>query len=152
MFKNLLNSSDKYVSFTHPISPPLFELLEILNFDAAALKPFNLILIPISFLLYVSKYRLSIKSISRLFFFLLSATIIPFLYYFFIYFKLGDLIVPNNQDLKIAIYSDDSARNISYVFSNLIFYIGYLQFITLPFTINFKFRHHKNFISLITFL
>ena len=116
------------------------------------IKPFNLILIPISFLLYVSKYRLSIKSISRLFFFLLSATIIPFLYYFFIYFKLGDLIVPNNQDLKIAIYSDDSARNISYVFSNLIFYIGYLQFITLPFTINFKFRHHKNFISLITFI
>ncbi len=43
LLNNSTKSSDKNVSFTHPICPPLFEVSDMLYFTAAVLKSFTFI-------------------------------------------------------------------------------------------------------------
>ena len=117
------------------------------------IKPFNLFLVPISIMIYIYKNSLNLKTIINSFSYLIISILIPVIYYFLIFILLGDFIVPDNEDLKIAIFSSDKARDITYVINNFIFYIGYLQLITLPFAINLNvFRHkldYKNWIMII---
>jgi len=117
------------------------------------IKPFNLFLVPISIMIYNYKNSLNLKTIINSFSYLIISILIPVIYYFLIFILLGDFIVPDNEDLKIAVFSSDKARDITYVINNFIFYIGYLQLITLPFAINLNiFRHkldYKNWIMII---
>ncbi len=100
------------------------------------IKPFNLFLVPISILIYYYRNLFSLKTLINSFIFLSLSILVPVIYYFLIFTLLGDFIVPDNEDLKIAVFSSDKARDIKYVLNNFIFYVGYLQLITLPFTLN----------------
>ncbi len=100
------------------------------------IKPFNLFLVPISILIYYYKNSFNLKTLINSFIFLSLSILVPVIYYFLTFTFLGDFIVPDNEDLKIAVFSNDKARDIKYVLNNFIFYIGYLQLITLPFALN----------------
>lgn len=117
------------------------------------IKPFNLFLVPISILIYYYKKSFNLKTLINSFIFFSLSILVPVIYYFLTFTFLGDFIVPDNEDLKIAVFSSDKARGIKYVLNNFIFYIGYLQLITLPFALNldtFKQKLNiKNFTILI---
>lgn len=114
-----------------------FIFLYLLLGVGIALKPFNLILLPVLTIIYAKKlkfvYEFFILNLKVFFFSLL----IPISYYLLIYIKLGNFITPENEDLKIALFSGHDYRGYYYIFNNFINYIGYVNLILFPFSLMF---------------
>ena len=89
-----------------------FIFLYLLLGVGIALKPFNLILLPVLTIIYAKKLKISYEFFIlnlKVFFFNL---LIPISYYLLIYIKLGNFITPENEDLKIALFSGHDYRGI----------------------------------------
>ena len=98
------------------------------------LKPFNLILLPILTIIYFNKFKLSIKFFKVNIFLYSISMLLPFIYYFIIYFYLGNLITPENEDLKIAFFSNHDDRKLLYVLNNFVSYVGFFNLMLAPFS------------------
>lgn len=96
-----------------------------------SLKIFNLFFFPVIFLI---KYKQNHK-IFKLLKLSISICIIPIAYNLIMYFLTNNLLLPKNEDLKIAFISSDPDRGLYYFINNFVNYIGYLVLLTIPFNL-----------------
>ena len=119
---------------------------------AILLKPYNLIFLPISFLYLIYKFKLNLKILFYIFIpvsiFLIFINLNNYFFGFFIvpqkHVATGDIFITLE---KVNI------EYISYIFSNFIYYVGYLGLITFPLLFRFeKKTFNKNlFVKIIIF-
>lgn len=106
------------------------------------LKPFNLFFLIV--FLFIIHFKYKNFSLLRKLFYLIYLLAIPFFYYLIIFLLFGDIFKPkNSEDLSVALFSTDKARNFYYFFNNFISYIGYFFLIFLPFSLLFTFKFFK---------
>ena len=99
-----------------------------------SIKSYNLILIiPLSIFFYNSFLIFKRKEINKILLIFILIFLPIILLNIFTYLSLGFILAPSNEDLVIAIFSDNKSRNIFWVLNNFIFYMGYLTLICLPF-------------------
>ena len=112
---------------------------------AILLKPFNLILVPISFIYLIYSYKFKLKT------YLLAHTLLPiFIFFIFIVINnhyLNFFIIPEKFVTSGNIFTSLEKIDSGYIlniFTNFIYYVGYLGILTFP----LLFKLDKNYLNI----